>query len=171
MVTDGENDFSLRDMEPEDMADVCRISKSCYSPELAESLEALKGKYALGRGTCVIVEIRGEIAGYIIAYPAAQWHIGKLDAVSEPGEPECLYLHDIAVDSRWRGMGLANRMYGTVEEKARALGLKSMALVSVQGSRGIYEKWGFHCVEPHSEYLAAFNTYGDDAFYMIRELD
>lgn len=151
----------------DDLPDVTHLSSESYSEDLAEDKEALWGKAMLGPDLSLVAIRDGKLCGYLISYPSAKGHIGKLNAVSQPGKCESWYLHDMSISKNCRGCGLASLLYSTALKKAMALGLKSAGLVSVQGSAGFWMRFGFTQWDVLDEAAAAaLATYGPDAIYM-----
>ena len=63
--------------------------------------------------TCRIALVAGEAAGFVIGY-------------RRPRQPDCLFIWQIAVDERFRGLGLAARMLDSVLEDAAAQPIRTL---------------------------------------------
>jgi ribosomal protein S18 acetylase RimI-like enzyme len=123
------------------------------------------------RDGVVVAEVDGEVAGALAAFPVtegakrrrrlirmvlrrrAPWHWPRLLRLARMGEnlgPEppadALYVDALATDERFRRRGVASALLGVADERARALGLKKLALdttASNAGARALYEGYGF----------------------------
>ncbi|MET1537615.1 GNAT family N-acetyltransferase, partial [Burkholderia sola] len=86
-------------------------------------------------------------------------------------QADTLYLHDMAVHPDAAGQGLARALLAPLWDRARAEGLRHTALVSVQGSRGYWERHGY-AVQALASPLQQqrLDSYGDGARYMVRPL-
>ena len=84
----------------------------------------------------------------------------------------CLYLHDMAISSDFRGQSLAPALLAYASIEAKKLGLQALALVAVQGAEGYWAKQGFVKVrEISAEQQAILDTYLPEiACYMVLEL-
>jgi ribosomal protein S18 acetylase RimI-like enzyme len=123
------------------------------------------------RDGIVVAEVDGEIAGALAAFPASEgskrrwsfirqvlrrrapWHWPRLLHVARTGDEldpdppaDALYIDALATDERFRRRGVASALLGAADERARALGLKRLALdttASNTGARALYEGSGF----------------------------
>ena len=139
-------------------------------PDLPERPETFAEKMRLYPGGCRVLVAGEEIAGYGLAHPWMQRQIPPLDAFLGrlPDAADCLYLHDLAVLPDYRG-GVARAYVATIEGLARASGIATLALVSVYGTRVMWERLGFHPVTPDAALRDKLSTYGASATYMLRE--
>ena len=111
---------------------------------------------------------QGQMLGYGIAHPWQRDAIPPLDAFLRtlPSNPDCLYLHDVALAPEARGKGGLQRYMDYIKGVARVQGLASLALVSVYGTAGMWSRFGF--AESDSEPLHdKLMSYGNGARYMI----
>ncbi len=75
------------------------------------------------------------MAGYLLAYPSVLGSITPLAAAFPLYQnTNCLYLHDMAISSEFRGQSLAPKLLQHARIEAEKMGLNTMALVAVQGA-------------------------------------
>lgn len=131
-------------------------------PDLPERPEVLAEKMRLCPDGCRVLAADEEIVGYGFAHPWTQRRIPALDDFLErlPDDADCLYLHDIAVLPRSRG-GVARAYVAAIEQLARASGLAALALVSVYGTRPLWEGFCFRPVTADAELSAKLASYGE----------
>ncbi len=140
-------------------------------PDLFERPEVLAEKMRLCPDGCRMLAAGDEIAGYGLAHPWMQHQIPPLDGFlgQLPNAADCLYVHDVAVLPDARG-GVARAYVAEIEQLARSSGIARLALVSVYGTRGLWERLGFQPVTPDAVLREKLASYGASATYMLREL-
>jgi ribosomal protein S18 acetylase RimI-like enzyme len=140
-------------------------------PDLPERPEVFAEKMQLYPDGCRVLAADDEIVGYGLAHPWKLHRIPPLDGFLEqlPGEPDCLYVHDVAVLPDFRG-GVARNYVAAIEHLARASEIATLALVSVYATRPLWERLGFRPVTANTELRAKLASYGDNATYMLRDL-
>lgn len=140
-------------------------------PDLPERPAVLAEKMRLYPDGCRVLVAGDGIAGYGLAHPWMQRQIPPLDGFLErlPDEADCLCVHDVAVLPDARG-GVARAYVAEIEQLARSSGITTLTLVSVYGTRAMWERLGFHPVTPDAAMRAKLASYGADAIYMLREL-
>ncbi len=119
------------------------VSETCashYPPEVIEiwagRLRPEKYAEAIDRYDFFVAEEGGEIVGF-----------GELG--QETGEVQGLY-----VSPALKGRGVGWKLLRTLEERARAYGLKSLSLTSSLNAVAFYERAGFEAVEERSDTIA-----------------
>lgn len=155
-------------LEPADIPALCAIAARLH-PGLPERAEVFAEKLRLFPAGCRKLQLDGRLIGYALGHP---WKLGtapELDALmgALPAEPDCLYLHDVAILPEGRGGGAAGAYVSYLEVLARKLGLGHLALVSVYGTVPLWEKLGFRPVTAGAPPLL---SYGPTAACMIKEL-
>jgi len=140
-------------------------------PDLPERPEVLMEKMQLYPRGCRVLVVADTIAGYGLAHPWMQHRIPPLDGFLErlPEDADCLYVHDVAVLPDARG-GAAGAYVAGIEQLARSSGITTLALVSVYGTRALWERLGFRPVAPDAVLRDKLASYGTSATYMLREL-
>jgi len=160
---------TIRPMRPADLEAVLRVQAACYPPAMQEAATILETRLAAAPSTCLVACDADGVCGYLFAYPS------RLGRVTELGAPfavapdaDTLYLHDLAIDPRALGRGLARTLAGDMLERGSGLGLPHAALVSVQDSTGFWGALGFAACAATDRGLLA---YPPGAVYMARRID
>ena len=140
-------------------------------PDLPERPEVLSEKMRLYPDGCCVLAAGNEIAGYGLAHPWMQRQIPPLDDFLRelPTDADCLYVHDVAVLSDFRG-GIARDYIAAIEELARATDIAALALVSVYATRPLWERVGFRPITADAALRPKLASYGESATYMLRDL-
>ncbi|MDF0494924.1 GNAT family N-acetyltransferase [Bradyrhizobium yuanmingense] len=140
-------------------------------PALPEREEVLAEKIRLCPEGCGVLDTDQGIVGYGLAHPWMRYRIPPLDGLLQalPDRADCLYIHDVAVLPDFRG-GVVRAYVADIEKLARASRIATLALVSVHGTRPLWERMGFRAVTADAELHAKLASYGDGATYMLREL-
>jgi ribosomal protein S18 acetylase RimI-like enzyme len=154
----------------EDLAAISAIAARIH-PDLPERPEVFAEKMRLYPHGCCVLAAGHEIAGYGLAHPWMQQQIPPLDGFLDrlPDAADCLYVHDVAVLPDFRG-GMARAYVAEIEELARSSGIATVVLVSVYGTRVLWERLGFKPVAPDTALRDKLASYGASATYMLREL-
>jgi GNAT superfamily N-acetyltransferase len=141
-------------------------------PDLPERPEVFMEKMQHYPRGCRVLVADDAIAGYGLAHPWKQNEIPPLDGFLGrlPEDVDCLYVHDVAVLPDFRGGGVARAYVATIEGLARSSGIATLALVSVYGTRVVWERLGFRPVAADAALRAKLTSYGASATYMLREL-
>ncbi|MBR1170106.1 GNAT family N-acetyltransferase [Bradyrhizobium sp. DASA03005] len=153
-----------------DLAAIGAIAARIH-PALPERAEVLAEKMRLCPDGCGVLDTDQGIVGYGLAHPWMQYRIPPLDGFLQelPDGADCLYVHDVAVLAEFRG-GVVRAYVADIEKLARASGIATLALVSVYGTRPLWERMGFLAVTADAELRAKLASYGDGATYMLRDL-
>jgi GNAT superfamily N-acetyltransferase len=140
-------------------------------PDLPERPGVLAEKMRLYPDGCCVLAAGDGIAGYGLAHPWMQRQIPPLDGFLDrlPDAADCLYVHDVAVLPDARG-GVARAYVAGIEQLARASGITTLALVSVYGTRALWERLGFQPVTADAALRDTLSSYGASATYMLRAL-
>lgn len=172
--TDQRNDMSKPHWRPAHASELTAITAIAAQihPDLPESPEVLAEKMRLYPDGCLVLVTGNEIVGYGLSHPWMQHLIPPLDRLLErlPGDADCLYVHDVAVLPDFRS-GVARDYVATIEGLARSTGIAALALVSVYGTRPLWERFGFRPVTADAELRVKLASYGEGATYMLRKLN
>lgn len=148
---------------------ILRLQNEAYVEVEPEPLEVLQSKWHQSPGLCLVYEDpeRQDIGAYLLAHA---WHSPVPPKLYSPLPPEsegdCLFVHDLAVSSRYAGQGLGQKMISQLMQRAREEAFDDMRLVSVQDSSPFWAKLGFKPAA-HSPVDA---SYGPGAVLMSRPL-
>ncbi|HEX6735247.1 MAG TPA: GNAT family N-acetyltransferase [Azonexus sp.] len=163
-------DAIVRMMEEADIAAVLAIQAACYTAIVPESADSLLAKLRASPATCFIAVRAGAPLAYLIALPWRFASPPRLNAAHcrLPPEPDCLYLHDLAVAPPARASGAGREL---VEMFLRCLHDRQLGratLVAIQDSAPYWARYGFRAVPPSPSLQAKLASYGEDVQYMAR---
>ena len=136
-----------------------------------EACEVLLERLELCPTGCFVLEKGKVVSGYVLSHPWRRLSPPPIDTRLGviPADADSWYLHDLALLQGTRGSGAGAKVAGLIAAQARRDGYQTLALVSVNGSQGFWERQGFSM--RRDETLAAkLSTYGDDAVYMEHDL-
>ncbi|MFZ6769593.1 GNAT family N-acetyltransferase [Undibacterium sp. Di26W] len=160
--------WQVRTMLPQDVAAVFDIQSLAYVPAMVEALPLLAARLQSAPDTAWVAEQDGCVMAYLVAYPSIGGRISALgQAFSLAGQPNALYVHDLAVDPAHAGKGLAQAMLAHAFAYARRQNWQHVCLVSVQSTSAFWQRRGF--VEQtglDQQQLEKLASYTGDAFYM-----
>lgn len=152
-----------RPMRSGDLPNVVEIADQVH-PDYPESGLVFASRLVLFPAGCFMAEGDGQLLGYCFAHPGKLGDPPPLNAVVPlPDQPDCLYLHDLALMPEARGQRLGEAMVAMLVDLARAQGFDRIALTAVSNSWRFWERHNFH---RHTCAKAA--EYGPTAQYMVR---
>jgi len=156
-----------RPMAEADIDAVERIAGLIH-PSFHERPEVFVERLVLFPAGSLIAEAADGPVGYAVAHP---WALGRPPALDSllgaiPPDADCLYLHDVAILPAARGQKLTERLVERLHQLAAGLGLRRLALTSVNATAVMWARYGFSTVAPDAVLAAKLATYGDDAVYM-----
>lgn len=160
---------TVRTMREEDIHAVLEIQANCYTELQPESAESLLAKLDASPSTCFIASIGQRQIGYLISIP---WRRSSPPLLNTPtcqlpGNPDCLYLHDLSVHPASRGSNAGQLLIAAFMEQFAALRLHCAVLVAVQGSAAYWQHHGFHVLDPSQELATKLSSYGSNVQYMM----
>lgn len=153
--------MSVFTLSAADVPQLMLVQQNCYSEDLVESAGVMSQRIAAFGQSCWGYFIDQQMAAYLLAYPSVLGRITPL-AAAFPVYPDanCLYLHDMAVSSHFRGQSLAPKLLHHAITELKKMGLQALALVAVQGAEAYWAKQGFVTVTDISaEQQAILDTY------------
>lgn len=165
----------IRAMTINDLAAVETIQAGAYSGYFLESAEVIEQRFQLSPTTAWVAEREGNVCAYLVAY----WsNIGKINPLNAPfsriENPNCLYLHDLALLASAQGFGVGRRLVHAALTYAQQNAAQALALLSVQNSKEFWQGFGFaEYADLDKNQQVNLNTYLDtknSAFYMIKKL-
>jgi len=158
--------IAIRPMLPIDLAAVLQVQAACYPPAMQEPAPIVSARLHAARATCLVGCDTDGVCGYLFAYPSRLGVVTDLGAPFQvAGDADTLYLHDLAIDPRALGRGLARMLVEQSGRLAGALGLPHAALVSVQDSARFWHALGYRAAVTAD---AGLQTYPPGAIYMVR---
>ena len=136
---------TVRPMTRADIPRIMAIQFQCYASCYLESAEAFLHKLVMHQDGCLVLDADGIVAGYIVFHPARLGWVAPIDFLQDMTlpDPDCMYIHDLAVDPAFRGKGIGGILFGEVVAAARACGLDRLSLVAVQDAEVFWERMGF----------------------------
>jgi predicted N-acetyltransferase YhbS len=159
-------------MRPGDISAVLSIQAEAYISETLETEAIIRERFTSCPDTAWVAEGEGGVCAYLVGYRSTMGKITPLGGDFAPlSQSDSLYLHDLAVSRRANGLGLGPALVEAALQQAHREGLNYSALVSVQGSKGFWERLGYaaaHGLEPDQATNLA--TYAGPAFYMVKTL-
>jgi ribosomal protein S18 acetylase RimI-like enzyme len=165
--------FTFRPMQASDIDSVMSIQTACYSGDIPESRISLLAKFEGSPETCLVAECEAQVLAYLIALPCLSTAPPSLHASTcvLPADPDCLYLHDLSVSPKLRGMGVAATLIRLFFELQQQANLPSACLVAVQDSVPFWRRFGFQVTQGDAILLEKLASYGADARFMQRPAD
>lgn len=159
-----------RPAEPDDTIAINSIADQMH-PQLPERQEVFEEKIHLFNAGCLVLVQAGRVAGYGISHPWKLGSVPPLDTFIDvlPTDPDCIFIHDVAILPDARGRGSAESFVQHVAAVALSRGISSLALVSVYGTDPMWSKYGFK-VQEELPLRTKLQSYGDDAKYMVADL-
>jgi ribosomal protein S18 acetylase RimI-like enzyme len=159
---------TIRPMLGSDVPAMLEVQAQCYEPAMNESAEVLLARHEACPDTAwVALDAQGPVAAYLVAYRSC---LGKPTPLGHAFEhvpdADVLYLHDLAIGATLRGQGVAQQMVLHARVQARAMGLRGLALVSVNDTVGFWQRMGFEIAQADAISELALNTYPGHARYM-----
>lgn len=136
-----------RHMAVADLPQVGAIADAVHR-DFPEPPEVFANRLALFPAGCLVCASENRVVGYLLSHPWVSENPPELGAIlpSLPAQPDCLYLHDIALlpDARAGGHGAA--AFEHCLALARAEKLACIELVAVGGAESYWRKQGFGTV-------------------------
>ena len=150
------NTLNLRAMTLNDLPQCDQLAAPIYYPDLWEPIEAFAQRIRLYPQGCWIAEIDEKLAGYLYSHPWKQNQIVPLaDIIQLPQNPDCYYIHDLAVSIHHRQLGIGKLL----AEKAIAIStFPIIKLVSVLNSHNFWQRFNFNIISKIN-YAPGINGY------------
>jgi len=159
---------TIRPMQAHDVPAMLAVQAQCYELAMNESGEVLLARFEACPDTAwVAVNDSGQVGAYLVAYRSYVGKVTPLGAAFEHApHADVLYLHDLAIGTGLRGQGVAQQLVAQARSEAAAMGLRGLALVSVNGTVPFWQRMAFECRVPRADSESMLNTYPGHAQYM-----
>lgn len=159
----------IRPMQLADLPAILDIQAVCYTTITPESEASLSAKLRASPRTCFIAEQNGKAVGYLISLPWDRHQPPELDArqCHPPAQPNCLYLHDLAVAPAARKSGAGRALTAAFFKALDTLQLPCASLIAIQGSGSYWSRYGFRPAPLTAQLKNILAKYGRDAGYMV----
>lgn len=159
-----------RAMTKADLGEVADLAQTVHRdyPESDAVYDACLRLYAEG---CHVLDCEaGDIVGYLIAHPGTLGSPPTLDLPLSalPEQPDCYFLHDLALSASARGQGMARAAVEIVVADASCAGFRTIGLIAVGDAHDFWAKRGF--VEHGDGHVDAAKGYGPEARLLVRRL-
>ena len=146
---------------------ILQVQENAYTDSLQEDLAVLKSKWKTSPETCfVYLDSENKVLGYLLAHPWNSDEPPKLfDELPHNSAGDILYLHDLAVSSNARGLGVGRQLSSKILKIAKLKKFRRVLLVAVQGAEDYWFKFGFR--EVHN--MSVSPSYGTNTKLMSLE--
>jgi ribosomal protein S18 acetylase RimI-like enzyme len=166
------NDFiKIRGANEHDMDRILEIQSKCFRPGYHESRDSLFSKIKSSSDTCITAIVGNEIAGYFFSVPTDFYEPPVFNSTQHilNSTHDCLYLHDLSVDPKFRGMGIGSILLERLHEKAKEKSLNKLSLIAIDGLVPYWSKNGFSVVTVIPQKLSdCLQSYGKSCTYMLK---
>ena len=137
--------FQILPMSAADIPEAVRVQAKAFPEDLRETPEVFANRFARYGGYFRMAVQNGQMVGYMICFP---WKLGDSPVNNETfpedlPEPDCFYIHDIALLPEARGAGISRAMLEDAYQTAHTLGFDAVSLVAVGQSGSYWDRNGF----------------------------
>ncbi len=137
--------FQIIPMTPAHIAEAVRVQAQAFPEDLRESPEVFANRMERFGAYFRVVFMGDRMVGYMISFP---WKLGDTPVNNETfpadlPEPDCFYIHDIAILPEARGAGISKAMLDDAYQTALRLGFDAVSLVAVGQSGNFWDNAGF----------------------------
>ena len=154
--------------------EVVQIQAEAFTPDLRETPEVFANRIARFGEFFRVAYQNGRMVGYVVAFP---WKFGDAPVNNQKfpedlPEPDCFFIHDIALLPDARGGGIARALLEDAYQTAHALGFDAASLVAVGQSGTYWDRVGFVPFARVTEAKRAYilDIYGPGARLMARPI-
>ena len=135
----------LRLLTAADLPRVLAIQSEAYTAAFLEPEETFAAKLRLFPSGCCAALRAGLIEGYLFSHP---WRGSEpvplaIATLTLPAQPDCYYIHDLAVANSARGSGVGKLLVRHALSIAGRMKLRRTLLVAVQDSQRFWAHYGF----------------------------
>lgn len=164
------NEIVLEQMLSTDLEFVNETATGIHT-HLPERPEVFEEKFNLFPEGCKKLVMNYRIVGYCISHPWILNNIPPLDSFLSklPEQPNCIYIHDIAILPIARGKSASNLYISELIKIAKSHNINNLALVSVYGTTSLWERHDFQIITDTILEKKA-ESYGNTAAYMVKHI-
>ncbi|WP_102795773.1 GNAT family N-acetyltransferase [Bowmanella denitrificans] len=161
--------LAFRKLQGRDWPRIMQVQQLTYPDALLESQPALQAKQAVSPDTCFVVDVQGQVEGYLLALP---YQLGKSPSLNDDRDMAAifdnLHIHDFCLSPACRGQGMGRRIIQGLLSSPVLNRFRTASVVSVMNSRYFWESFGFsdYC-NPCTPNLS---SYGQEASYLSLDL-
>lgn len=156
--------MSISIITPDLWQEIVAIQTEVYGSGFHEDLDVLKSKWLVSPETCLVYKSENRIDAYLLAHAWNSELPPKLfQALTPDVKGNILFLHDLAVSSRAKSLGVGSLLVSQLLTIARTNKYTKVILVSVQSSVAFWLKMNFELMEDQP----INNSYGNDARVMM----
>lgn len=159
-------------MSAPDLDDISELSNRVHV-NYPERQQVLEEKFALfPQGCFTLLASNGDISGYCFSHPWTDGPPPSLDTFLNalPAHPSSYFIHDLTLDPSMQGKKLTSIVVPLIVAVAKAIPVKRMALVAVNGSDPFWSRMGFRKTDDPVLQASARSKYDDSAVHMQRDL-
>ena len=159
--------MKVRHIKNCDWDEIVALERQTYLSVLSENRTALTSKNSASPSTCFVLEVEGQVVGYLLSLPYPRFkypHLAQAETMIYGSQN--LHIHDLVIAERYRGQGLAGQLLDQLTPAAEREGYQWLSLVAVSGSRFFWKRQGYD-VYPE---IVLPESYGEGAVYMSRAL-
>jgi GNAT superfamily N-acetyltransferase len=159
--------MKVRYIKNRDWEEIVALERQTYLSVLSENRAALTSKNSASPSTCFVLEVEGQVVGYLLSLPYPRFEYPHLaQAESMAYRSQNLHVHDMVIAEPYRGRGMARRLLDQLMLAAEREGYQWLSLVAVSGSRFFWKIQGYD-VYPE---IVLPKSYGEGAVYMSRAM-
>ena len=164
-----QDELQIRNARLTDLDAILTIQALCYTELEPESAQSMGAKLAAAPDSCFVAEHQGRVVAYLLSLP---WLLHQLPTLNSsectlPQQPDCFYLHDLAVAPAGRKLGAGRALIQAFFTALTRAKLDVACLVAVQDSGAYWQRWGFVVQQPDAELQQKLNSYGAGVEYRV----
>jgi len=157
--------------QPRHLAQALALQSQAYPAFLLEPEPAFASRLDVAAPFNLVVEREGQLLAYLLAHGWPRESPPPVGAVLDPVlSGDTLYLHDLAVSPKARGMGIGQALVAHCFDLAADAGLKRAELIAVEGAADFWQRLGFRTGSPSPALATKVAQYGPTAQWMSRPL-
>lgn len=148
----------IRHITEADVPAVSALGNHVYPPGYYESDDTFKSKVLYPHAMCLLAEIDGALAGYVVSFPDIVGLPYPINTAFIPVlNPNCQYIHDLCIAPSFRTRGVATHLTKMILDR---MAWDKCALTAILGSESFWARFGFA-----TKYSVQYC--GVDAKYMV----